>query len=282
MNNLSASVPQRSCKDFGGLLQRAKIREDGWLDEVLKEELKKSHSIAWAAYHAKLQPEMVDPPVITALLPLFYEKTDSPAMIKHGMHVIKGITEFLNPGQIPVLACDCPIFARAKYIQWTWPTQYGEDKFVVILGGLHIELVLWSMLGDYLADSGWTTSLIEAGIATSGTADSFLTASHLTRTRHAHQVTIAALTALQYQAFLADESSNNGKSFIDWKVSMAAQSPTFQFWDTIMNLEKLILVFVRAHRERNFELYVETLEELVGFLFALDHFNYACLLPIHI
>ena len=209
LNNLSASVPQRSCKDFGGLLQRAKIREDGWLDEVsklLKEELKKGHSIAWAAYHAKLQPEMVDPPVITALLPLF----DSPAMIKHGMHVIKGITEFLNPGQIPVLACDCPIFARAKYIQWTWPTQYGEDKFVVVLGGLHIELVLWSMLGDYLADSGWTTSLIEAGIATSGTADNFLTASHLTRTHHAHQVTIAALTALQYQAFLADESSNNG------------------------------------------------------------------------
>ena len=111
LNNLSASVPQRSCKDFGGLLQRAKIREDGWLDEVsklLKEELKKGHSISWAAYHAKLQPEMVDPPVITALLPLFYEKADSPAMIKHGMHVIKGITEFLNPEQIPVLACDCP------------------------------------------------------------------------------------------------------------------------------------------------------------------------------
>ena len=61
---------------------------------------------------------------------------------------------------------------------------------------------------------------------------------------------------------------------------MAAQSPTFQFWDTIMNLEKLILIFVRAHSERNFELYVETLEELVGFLFALDHFNYARWLPI--
>ena len=72
------------------------------------------------------------------------------------------------------------------------------------------------------------------------------------------------------------------KSFIDWKVRKAAQSPTFQFWDTIMNLEKLILIFVRAHRERNFELYVETLEELVGFLFALDHFNYARWLPIHI
>ena len=61
-------------------------------------------------------------------------------MIKHGMVVIKLTTEFLNPGQIPVMACDCPIFAKAIYIQWTWPAEYGEDKFVVMFGGLHIEM----------------------------------------------------------------------------------------------------------------------------------------------
>ena len=93
-------------------------------------------------------------------------------MIKHGMEVIKQTTEFLNPGQIPVMACDCPIFAKAKYIQWTWPAECGEDKFVVMFGGLHIEMSLCNTLGNYLADSGWTTSLTEAGIATSGTADS--------------------------------------------------------------------------------------------------------------
>ena len=130
----------------------------------------KSHSIAWAAHHAKLQPEVLDLPAVTALLPLFYKKADSPAMIKHGMDVIKNITEFLNPGQIPVMICDCPIFAKAKYIQWTRPSLYGEDKFVVMFGGLHIEIALWNMLGDYLANSGWTASLLEAGVATSGTA----------------------------------------------------------------------------------------------------------------
>ena len=93
-------------------------------------------------------------------------------MIKHGMEVIKQTTEFLNPGQIPAMACDSPIFAKAKYIQWTWPAEYGEDKFVVMFGGLHIEMSLWNTLGNYLADSGWTTSLTEAGIATSGTAAS--------------------------------------------------------------------------------------------------------------
>jgi hypothetical protein len=52
-----------------------------------------------------------------------------------------------------------------------------------MLGGLHIEMALWSVLGDLLDGSGWTVALTEADVASSGVADSFLKASHLTRTR---------------------------------------------------------------------------------------------------
>ena len=72
LNNLSASVPERSCRDFGSSLLRAKARENCWLEEVsklLQTELTKSHSIAWAVHHAKLQPEVLDLPAVTALLP---------------------------------------------------------------------------------------------------------------------------------------------------------------------------------------------------------------------
>ena len=82
------------------------------------------------------------------------------------------------------MACDCPIFAKAKFIQWTWPAMYGEDVFLVMFGGLHLEMGMWNMLGNYLACSGWTTALTDAGIATSGTVDSFLKSSHLTRMLH--------------------------------------------------------------------------------------------------
>ena len=148
-----------------------------------------------------------------------------------------------------------------------------------MFSGLHIEIALWNMVGDYLTGSGWAAVLIEAGVATSGIAESFLTASHHLRTHHVHQVTIAVLTVLQNQAFIA---AGDGKSFNDWKVSMAAQSPTFKFWDTVVNLEKIILIFIRAHLEANFDLCIETLEYLVGFFFAFDHYNYARWLPIHI
>ena len=63
---------------------------------------------------------------------------------------------------------------------------------------------------------------------------------------------------------------------------MTKRSPTFQFWDTVLMLELQILIFVRAHREKNFNLYIEALESLTGLFFALDHYNYARWIPIHI
>ena len=70
------------------------------------------------------------------LLLLFYEKSATPAMIKHGMDVQKKATECLNPEQISVTTFDHPLFALVKYIQWKWPATHGEKAHVVMLGGL--------------------------------------------------------------------------------------------------------------------------------------------------
>ena len=55
------------------------------------------------------------------MLPLFYDKAASTAMIKHGMHIQKMITEHLNAGQVPVMTFDQPLFALAICVQWKWP-----------------------------------------------------------------------------------------------------------------------------------------------------------------
>lgn len=99
-----------------------------------------------------------------------------------------------------MLVFDQPLFALAKFVQWQWPESYGEKRFVVMFGGLHIEMALWNTIGDFLEGPGWTVALTDSGVASSGTADSFLNATHLTRTRHAHQVTLLALAKLQRDA----------------------------------------------------------------------------------
>ena len=183
-------------------------------------------------------------PAIIALLPLFLEKADTPAMVKHGMSLVQAITAYLNPDQIPVLACDQPIFAQCKYIQCKWPGIYGENKMIIMLGGLHVEKVLWYSVGDLLAFSGWTEALTEADVATSGTAESFLKASHITRARHAHQVTALALSKLQQDALALSDS----KDFEAWRLKMIKDSPTFHYWDLILKTEVQVLIFIRAHR----------------------------------
>ena len=146
-------------------------------------------------------------------------------------------------------------------------------------------MALWSVRGDLLEDSGWTTALAEAGIASSGTAESFLKVTHLTRTRHAHQVTVLALHKLQREAFLLSPGPvYDEESFERWKTSSSEKSPTFHFWEMIrkLKLEVLILIFIRSLREGNFQLYVETHEALVPWFHSLDHTNYARWLPVHI
>ena len=62
---------------------------------------------------------------------------------------------------------------------------------------------------------------------------------------------------------------------------MITKTPTFHYWDTILNMEILGLIFVRAHKEQDFPLYVESLKALVPWFFALDHQNYARWIPVH-
>ena len=62
-----------------------------------------------------------------------------------------------------------------------------------MLGGLHTEMAFTPTIGDFLLHSGWDNLLVHASITTVGRAQSMLTASHLTRTRYAHQVTACAL-----------------------------------------------------------------------------------------
>ena len=78
------------------------------------------------------------------------------------MDKLREIVALLNPGQVPLISVDQPIYAVAKQVQWHWPELYIEDKFVIMFGGLHIEKAALKFIGTLLQDSGWTGALLEA------------------------------------------------------------------------------------------------------------------------
>lgn len=186
-------------------------------------------------------------------------------MIKHSLDVISKAVEHLNPGQTPVVTFDQPLYALAKQIQLKWPDRYGEDKLVVMFGGLHIEMAALKMLGTWLQSSGWVEAIVQANVASRGTADSFLKASHVSRTRRAHQITAAALNVLQDQAYdkyCQTQTDGVPLMFEAWCHRRANNIPQFQYWSIVLELELLMLVFVRSLREASFSMYIDALTEL--------------------
>ena len=140
--NVSIPDPPNVIEAIKGNLSGAKAQETCWLDHAIKllekEQVEDKNAIAWSAYHASQEnpSDDVQPALTTQFLPLFYEKVATATMIKHGMDMLKKATQFLNPGQISVVALDAPLFPIAKLVQWNWPQTHGEEDFVVMFGGL--------------------------------------------------------------------------------------------------------------------------------------------------
>ena len=201
VNMKSANPPNghipMDCSNDGDRVKKARNEEEHWLQHVSSTmETYDSDSdtvIGWAAHHSLRQPVPSNDMAVIAMLPLFEEKSSDPSMVRHGMDVIREATSFLNPTQVPVITVDQALFATVKSIQWKWPLNYGEDRYVAMLGGLHIEMALWSTLRNLLVDSGWTDVIADTGIATSGVANSLLNCASVKRTRYAHQVTASVL-----------------------------------------------------------------------------------------
>ena len=110
--------------------------------------------------------------------------------------------------------------------------------------------------------------------------------SHVTRTRHAHQITASCLYILlkdsyrQYAKLLVSEEEP--ESFITWCDRRTVESPHFCFWYTALQLELMVFTFAKSLRMADFSLYTECLIQLAHWFVSLDHTNYARWLPVHI
>ena len=156
-----------------------------------------------------------------------------------------------------------------------------------MMGGLHIEMATLKTLGDWLKGSGWVQVLVQADLATPGTADSFLQAAHFMRTRRVHQVTLAALHILKHHAYdayclMCARVRKNVLVLMEWCNEREHECPQFQYWAIAMQLELCMLVLVRSLCQGSFEMYLDALAELVPWFHALDHTNYARWVPVHL
>ena len=98
------------------------------------------------------------------------------------------------------------------------------------------------------------------------------------------QVTALALYALERQAYdshVLDLPGPDHPNFEDWVLEQKSQ-PQFLYWHQGLELELTTLQFVKSIRNGDFNMYIQPLEQLMNFVFALDRTNYKRSLTVHL
>ena len=135
-------------------------------EDILNEDekwLKETTNMLWSIFHAEKCISSKAVPDMSAMLPIWKDNSKSAATITHILDVLGPAINYLNPEQPMVTGFDQLLYAIVKRLQWYQPDQYGYQKLVIMLEALHIEIAMLRCLGDWLEDSGWLTSLSNAG-----------------------------------------------------------------------------------------------------------------------
>ena len=104
---------------------------------------------------------------------------------------------------------------------------------MLVLGGLHIEKLIYEVLEDYFEGSGWSTAICNGGVASSGESQTYTGVHLITRSRYFHQVSALALHVLLEKAYLQylefDFIDDEPLSKNNWIVRQKTDEPQFMY-----------------------------------------------------
>ena len=86
------------------------------------------------------------------------------------MSIIKKTIHFINESQIPVDASDQPVYGLFKEVQLRYPSIFGHDKYISLLGDLHMEHSILLIHGQLIKGSGLDSILLHSKLSTEGTS----------------------------------------------------------------------------------------------------------------
>ena len=72
---------------------------------------------------------------------------------------------------------------------------------MLLIGGLHIEMAILSVIGDWLSGSGWSFVMTAANVTTEGRMTGVQKGNSTSRGQWAHQVTASSLSILLTKAY---------------------------------------------------------------------------------
>ena len=116
------------------------------------------------------------------------------------------------------------------------------------MGGLHIEMAMLTLIGDWIDGSGWTYVMTSSNVTTEGCAVGLPKRSHISRGQRAHQVTAAALFIIIHRSnadYQLNTPADEQLHYDEWCKQMVVEHPYFDYRFKVLQLELLFIQFLR-------------------------------------
>ncbi len=222
------------------------------------------------------------------------------------------VSEKINPGCSTVLTVDQQLYCKAKELQWA--NQEFLAPVVIKLGSFHIAHNFMRVIGQHMTDSGITDVWRDSSVFGEATADNIIAAKSYNRSIRAHKLTYDALFRILWPLILqwanendvviadeihaavqtmarqfqqANQESDTSESFTQLVHAISqhhlqgilkefdAQLPsTAKYWRQYMEMVTILLQFIRAEREGNWNLHLSALADMLPWFSAYNHNNY--------
>ena len=268
----------------------------------------------WSAFNASVTD--VPQRSTVGYLPVIPSSPTELATVHEAMTRSCAIATALNQEHV-IITVDQAIYCKAQEIRWKHPSKF--QNVVLRMGAFHTATAFLAVLGKRFGDAGLQDLLVESGIVAAGSVQAVLSGRHYNRGIRAHKILWEALSRLRWASFevfldgdgagcpvdfqkiakaleelrssptkdkLSSLSSMEGtKTFLaafdGFCTEQNAQSPLFAFWSSYLQTVELLLAFLRATCEGNWNLHVACLRKLLPWFYAYDRVNYARYMTVY-
>ena len=198
-----------------------------------------------------------------------------------------------------VLTVDQALYC--KLLELKWSNEIYQRRIVLKMGGLHIAMNFQKAIGQHMSGCGIEELWIESGHLAEGPVQLVLQGKRYAKAMRAHKLTYQALWQIlvpilrtwlrSNHPFLADEidkatdnplklaellASDNFQGQLDnFTKSRSGDDVNFAFWIEYMHMVSILLCFTRSLRDGKWELYCDSVCEMLPYLRRYDHLNYA-------
>lgn len=212
-----------------------------------------------------------------------------------------------------IITFDLAMAKKAYSIVWSNPDKF--QNVFIRLGTFHIICAFMKAIGKMMEASGFEDIVLESGMCANGSLSAVMSGKHYNRALRIHTCFVEALDRLLLKAVICNKPSAENKWLelkmsilkskdfesmkhltscpIFWELSSEVEQMklqiragkhgrTAQFWLQYYDNVWYILQLLRALRENDFDMYLNSLKQMTPLFFAMKHPNYARYLTVYI